>query len=94
MFLDTLNMRSREQLIQEIEQMPDDLLDEVFDFLKVLQTKHSQEKLEGSLLSESALARDWLRLEEDEAWQDLQKVIAVGRFFSLFVSQRQQDDFF
>jgi hypothetical protein len=71
MFLDTLNMRSREQLIQEIEQMPDDLLDEVFDFLKVLQTKHSQEKLEVSLLSESALARDWLRPEEDEAWQDL-----------------------
>ncbi|MBW4540440.1 MAG: DUF2281 domain-containing protein [Myxacorys chilensis ATA2-1-KO14] len=64
-------MRSREQLIQEIEQMPDDLLDEVFDFLKVLQTKHSQEKLEVSLLSESALARDWLRPEEDEAWQDL-----------------------
>lgn len=64
-------MRSREQVIQEIEQMPDDLLDEVFDFLKVLQTKHSQEKLEVSLLSESALARDWLRPEEDEAWQDL-----------------------
>ncbi|MBW4421309.1 MAG: DUF2281 domain-containing protein [Myxacorys californica WJT36-NPBG1] len=64
-------MRSREQLTQAIEGMPDDLLDEVFDFLKVLQTKHSQEKLEVSLLSESALARDWLRPEEDEAWQDL-----------------------
>jgi hypothetical protein len=71
MFLDALNMRSREQLTQAIEGMPDDLLDEVFDFLKVLQTKHSQEKLEVSLLSESALARDWLRPEEDEAWQDL-----------------------
>ncbi|NDJ16036.1 DUF2281 domain-containing protein [Myxacorys almedinensis] len=64
-------MRSREQVIQEIEGMPDDLLDEVFDFLKVLQTKHSQEKFEVSVLSESALARDWLRPEEDEAWQDL-----------------------
>lgn len=27
--------------------------------------------LETYLLSESALAKDWLRPEEDEAWQDL-----------------------
>lgn len=29
------------------------------------------EGLETYLLSESALAKDWLRPEEDEAWQDL-----------------------
>jgi hypothetical protein len=29
------------------------------------------EGVETYLLSESALAKDWLRPEEDEAWQDL-----------------------
>ena len=29
------------------------------------------EGIETYLLSESALAKDWLRPEEDEAWQDL-----------------------
>jgi len=29
------------------------------------------EGLETYLLSESALAKDWLRPEEEEAWQDL-----------------------
>lgn len=29
------------------------------------------EGLETYLLSESALAKDWLRPEEDDAWQDL-----------------------
>lgn len=64
-------MRSRKQVIQEIEQMPNELLDQVFDFLKVLQMKHSQEKVEVRMLTESAFAKDWLRPEEDEAWQDL-----------------------
>ncbi len=35
---------------------------------------HASENLGGLetyLLSESALAKDWLRPEEDEAWQDL-----------------------
>lgn len=31
----------------------------------------SPEGLETYLLSESALAKDWLRPEEEEAWQDL-----------------------
>jgi hypothetical protein len=33
-------------------------------------TKYS-EGMETYLLSESALAKDWLRPEEDEAWKDL-----------------------
>lgn len=64
-------MQSRERLIQEIEQTPDFLLDEVLDFVQFLKAKHVQDKLEISLMSESALAKDWLKPEEDEAWQDL-----------------------
>lgn len=67
----TLAMRSKDLIIQEIEQIPDFLLDEVLDFLQFLKTKHLQETLEVSVLSESSLAKDWLTPEEDEAWQDL-----------------------
>ncbi len=30
-----------------------------------------EEKLETALISENALKKDWLKLEEDEAWKDL-----------------------
>jgi hypothetical protein len=36
-----------------------------------LQNKRQQEKLEITLLSESSLQKDWLKPEEEEAWQDL-----------------------
>jgi hypothetical protein len=64
-------MHSKDLIIQEIEQIPDFLLDEVLDFLQFLKTKHLQEKIEVSVLSESSLAKDWLTPEEDEAWRDL-----------------------
>ena len=64
-------MHSKDLIIQEIEQMPDFLLDEVLDFLQFLKTKHLQEKVEDSMLSESSLSKDWLTPEEDEAWRDL-----------------------
>lgn len=31
----------------------------------------AREKLATSIASESSLSKDWLRPEEDEAWQDL-----------------------
>ena len=36
-----------------------------------MRMSEGSEGLETYLLSESALAKDWLRPEEDEAWQDL-----------------------
>jgi hypothetical protein len=36
-----------------------------------LQAKHQPEMLETMLLSESLLQKDWLKAEEEEAWQDL-----------------------
>jgi len=41
------------------------------DFVQFLKSKHLQNKLEISAMSEAVLAKDWLRPEEDEAWQDL-----------------------
>jgi len=63
---------NRKQLIaKEIAQVPEPLLEEVLDFVRFLKSKHVQEKLETSLLSESSLKKDWLSPEEEEAWQHL-----------------------
>ncbi len=64
-------MLPKEAIFQEIEQMPEALLGDVLSFLKSLKAQHLQPSLETCLLSESALAKDWLTPEEDEAWQDL-----------------------
>ncbi|MBE9005706.1 DUF2281 domain-containing protein [Fortiea sp. LEGE XX443] len=64
-------MTIKEQLLQEIEKVPEPLLQEVLDFLQFLQNKRQQEKLEITLLSEFLLQKDWLKPEEETAWQDL-----------------------
>ncbi|MBW4550006.1 MAG: DUF2281 domain-containing protein [Aphanocapsa sp. GSE-SYN-MK-11-07L] len=64
-------MTSKELVIQELEKIPENLLTEVLDFIQFLTQKYLKEKLETHLLSESALGKDWLTAEEDQAWQDL-----------------------
>ncbi|MDJ0593364.1 MAG: DUF2281 domain-containing protein [Pleurocapsa sp. MO_226.B13] len=65
-------MNVKESLLTEIEQIPESLIPEVLNFVQYLKYKHrTQEKLETTLLSESALAKDWSTPEEDEAWQHL-----------------------
>ena len=69
--LNYARMNLKDVIVQEIEQVPEFILEEVLDFVRFLKVKHTKDKLEISLLSESSLGRDWLRPEEDEAWQDL-----------------------
>lgn len=64
-------MSKKELLIHEIEQVPDFLLDEVMDFVHFLKTKAITEKLDTAIASESSLKKDWLKSEEDKAWQNL-----------------------
>jgi len=64
-------VKTQELILKEIEQVPEPLLEEVLDFVRFLKAKRAEEKLEVSMLSESALQKDWLRPEEDEAWRDL-----------------------
>jgi len=65
-------MDTRQFLRKEIEAVPDALLEEILRFVKALKERNlpalSRELLDAS---ESALARDWLREEEDIAWKDL-----------------------
>ncbi len=64
-------MDSKGLLINEIERAPEFLLDEVLDFVYFLKAKIIKEKLDTAIISESSLKKDWLKLEEDEAWQNL-----------------------
>ncbi|MBI4654363.1 MAG: DUF2281 domain-containing protein [Nitrospirae bacterium] len=64
-------MNKKELLLNEIEQVPESFLDEVLDFVHFLKTKITKERLDTAIASESTLKKDWLRPEEDEAWQTL-----------------------
>ena len=64
-------MSTKEELINEIEETPEPLLSEVLDFVHFLKAKTLREKLDIAVMSESSLGKDWLRPEEDEAWQNL-----------------------
>ena len=64
-------MSTKELLINEIEQVPEPFLVEVLDFVLFLKARMLREKLDMAMMSESSLSKDWLKPEEDEAWQDL-----------------------
>ncbi|MEC4686194.1 MAG: DUF2281 domain-containing protein [Nitrospirota bacterium] len=64
-------MSKKDLLLNEIEQVPEPLLDEILDFIHFLKTKIVRERLDTAIASESSLRKDWMRPEEDEAWQDL-----------------------
>jgi hypothetical protein len=65
-----LSMSQLETLIEEIQHAPEPMVSEVLDFVLFLKSKE-RERMETALLSESALDKDWLSPEEDEAWKDL-----------------------
>jgi hypothetical protein len=64
-------MNTKKMLVDEIEEIPEPLLSEVLDFVHFLKTKTVREKMDNTIVSQSSLEKDWLRSEEDEAWQNL-----------------------
>ncbi|HEY3244736.1 MAG TPA: DUF2281 domain-containing protein [Phycisphaerae bacterium] len=62
---------STAEIMRELELLPEVFLDEVFDFVQFLKTRAAHQRLETALASEPVLAKDWLRPEEDAAWEDL-----------------------
>jgi hypothetical protein len=66
-----VNVTKRELILREMEKVPDNLFEEILDFIHFLKTKSQKEKLETAIASESSLKKDWLRPEEDAAWRDL-----------------------
>ena len=63
-------MTTKELIRQEVENLPEELQREVYDFARFLREK-SDAGFNGLLLSESALRKGWETLEEDAAWQNL-----------------------
>lgn len=64
-------MNKKELLLSEFEQVPEFFIDEVLDFVHFLKTKIIKERLATAIASESSLKKDWLKPEEDDAWQNL-----------------------
>lgn len=64
-------MTAKEIILNEIEKIPEPLPGELLDFIKFLESKVVQQKMETAVMSESTLEKDWLKPEEDEAWKDL-----------------------
>lgn len=63
-------MSIREVIAKELEKAPEADLERLLAFLKLLQEDRAEAVL-PALAAESALAKDWLTTEEDEAWASL-----------------------
>lgn len=63
---------SIQEITAKISALPEPMRQEAFDFIEFMQAKTTHQastsKHEPALLSEQALATDWNRPEEDEAW--------------------------
>ena len=64
-------MDTKQLILQELDNIPEFILEEVWDFLQFLKLKDQEGKVETTLLSESSLQKDWLSSEEGEAWKNL-----------------------
>lgn len=64
-------MTVKDKLIQELESLPEKLVEELLEHARALRGRNGKSARETAIASEPSLARDWLRPEEDEAWKDL-----------------------
>ncbi|NLA40187.1 MAG: hypothetical protein GX874_02050 [Smithella sp.] len=58
---------------------PEPFLFEVLDFVRFLKVRSGREKLENAVMSESSLAKDWLKKEEDEVGIDRRSIRQAAR---------------
>lgn len=58
-------------ILKEINKISEPVLGEVLDFIRFLENKSFKKTSETAVLSEASLAKDWLKPEEDKAWQNL-----------------------
>ena len=64
-------MELKELILKEIEKVPEQYLAEILDFIRFLEAKALEEGMGTAVASETSFKKDWLRPEEDDAWQDL-----------------------
>jgi len=66
-----MNTVSIDDIQERLRQLPPDKLSVVYDFVSYVVDRYQDSALDTMIASEGALARDWNRAEEDEAWADL-----------------------
>ncbi|HEX3359290.1 MAG TPA: hypothetical protein VHS31_20090 [Tepidisphaeraceae bacterium] len=64
-------MSTRQLIDLELESLPEQLQQEVYDFVRFLKSKSEDGVFNGLLLSQSVLAKEWDTPEEDAAWASL-----------------------
>lgn len=65
-------MLTKETIAREIENIPENLLKEIYDFILFVKRKsNGTDKVQTHIASEVSLGKDWDLKEEDEAWKDL-----------------------
>jgi hypothetical protein len=63
-------MSKRELIARELDNMPEQDLDQLPAFLRALMESHAEAAM-PMLAAESALAKEWLTPEEDSVWVNL-----------------------
>jgi len=64
-------MATIEKVIKELDNVPAEHYDILIRFISTLKNRPMDSAVETALMSESALAVDWLNPDEDKAWADL-----------------------
>jgi hypothetical protein len=64
-------MTVKESIVQAVDDLPEECLDELVRYVETLRRRAALRAVPTALASEAALAKDWSRPEEDEAWRDL-----------------------
>jgi hypothetical protein len=65
-------MSRKELLLNEINRIPEPLIDEVLNFIRFSKSKIKNKKqMDTAILSTTSLKKDWLKPEEDKAWKNL-----------------------
>ena len=64
-------MTNRQLVMSEIAKVPDPLLDKVLEYIRRLISQPQAERANLAAASETTLQKDWLRPEEERAWQSL-----------------------
>jgi hypothetical protein len=70
--METIVMTVEETILKAVEDLPDNYLSEPASYAEQLRRRNAVVQSSPMVLaSERALAKDWLRPEEDEAWRNL-----------------------
>ena len=63
-------MSKKELIVRELDRVPEQDLEKLLAFLRMLRETHAETEL-ATFAAESSLSKDWLTQEEDEAWAGL-----------------------